>query len=128
MLLLDTHAWLWWSSASKRLSLRARRQIDRARQIGVPAVCVWEVSTLVTRGRIRLDRDVRIWVIDALAQPRVRLVDLTAEIAVTAGTIPSSFHGDPIDRMVVATALELRAPLVTADERLKGWPGLEIVW
>jgi PIN domain nuclease of toxin-antitoxin system len=128
MLLLDTHVWIWWSATPKRLSTRARRHIERARELGVPAVCAWEVSMLVTAGRLRLDRDTRLWVMDALSQPRVRLVELTADVAVTAGAISPAFHGDPVDRMIVATALAFRAPLVTADERIRDWPGVEAIW
>jgi PIN domain nuclease of toxin-antitoxin system len=128
VLVLDTHAFIWWVAESRKLSSRARREIRGAREIGVPGVCCWETAMLVSAGRLKLDRDIRDWVRDALGLPKVKWIDLSPDIAVTAGLIARSFHGDPLDRLIVATALELRAPLVTADHRLAGWPGLEIVW
>lgn len=83
---------------------------------------------LVSADRLKLDREVRDWVRDALELPGLKLLELSPDVAVTAGLIERSFHGDPIDRMIVATALELRAPLITADGRLQDWPGLVTVW
>jgi PIN domain nuclease of toxin-antitoxin system len=128
LVVLDTHAWIWWVTQSKKLSRRAKRAIESARQVGLPAACCWEMAMLVAAGRLKLDREVRQWVRDAMDVPRLLWLELSPDIAVSAGSVAASFHGDPIDRMVVATALELRAPLISADDKLAGWPGLETIW
>jgi PIN domain nuclease of toxin-antitoxin system len=56
MIVLDTHAWLWWVSDPSRLSRAAHRKIRTATQIGISAISCLEVATAVTKGRITLDR------------------------------------------------------------------------
>lgn len=83
---------------------------------------------LTTRGRLRLDRDVFEWLEQALALPRVELVGITPEIAVGSTRLGSHFHHDPADQLIAATALALRAPLVTRDERIRDHREVQTVW
>ena len=129
MIVLDTHAWLWWLAEPSKLSRAARQTIDEAEAIGVSAVSCWEVAMLVRRGRISLDRDVATWVRQALAPRRVVSHVLTADVAVTAGLLDGDgFPGDPADRFIYATARAHRAPLVTRDERIRGYDARTTVW
>ena len=91
--MLDTHAWIWWASEPGTLGRVARREIDRARKIGVPAICCLEVATLAARGRISLDRSPLQWMDDALALPRVDLLPLTPAVAIKAAELPANFPG-----------------------------------
>lgn len=119
MIVLDTHAWLWWLADPARLSPTARQAIDETDAIGVSAISAWEVTMLVRKGRISLDRDVAAWVRQALAPARVVPQPLTAKIAVAAGELDGDgFPGDPADRFIYATARACRARLVTRDEAL----------
>lgn len=118
MIVLDTHVWVWWSAASRSLGVKIRRRIDRAERVLIPSICLWEVAMLVEKGRLRFDRPALTWVRQALLIPGVEVADLTPEIAVRASGLGSGFPGDPADRIIVATALENRAPLATKDERL----------
>jgi PIN domain nuclease of toxin-antitoxin system len=128
VIVLDTHAWIWWVSAPQRLGRRARREIARARRVGVPAICCLEVATLAERGRIELDRPTLDWLEDALDEPNLDLLPLTPAVAVRAATLGDSFHGDPADRLIVATAILYSARLVTKDERIRAWPAAPSVW
>lgn len=129
MIVLDTHVWLWWLAEPSRLSHAARRAIDEAETIGVCAISAWEVATLVRRRRISLDRDVAAWVRQALASTRVTSHLLTPEVAVAAGLLDGeNFPGDPADRFIYATARAHRAPLVTRDERIRGFDAHNTVW
>lgn len=83
---------------------------------------------LVTRGRMRLDRAIGEWVRDALVVDRLRLLPIDAGIALTAATIGSAIHYDPADRIVVATALELGAPLVTKDDAITEAGLVRCIW
>lgn len=127
MIVLDTHAWLWWLGGATRLGRRAARRIESADSIGVPAVCCFEVAAAVQRGRIGLDRGVLEWLDAALAAPRVILLPLTPRIAVRASAL-SEFHGDPADRLIVATAIESGAPLITRDTAIRRSRLVETVW
>ena len=84
---------------------------------------------LVLRSRISLDRDVDVWVRQALAQPNVETLPLTAEVAVAAASLErEGLGGDPADRIIYATARAEDAPLVTRDERLRRLDPARTVW
>lgn len=127
MILLDTHAWIWWASADAQLSRRARTEIERAEALGVSPMSCYEVARLAARGRVSFDRDVEIWVRQALAQPRVVPLDVTAEIC-TAAALLAGFHGDPIDRVLAATALAHDIPIVTKDRRIRTSKLVRSIW
>lgn len=130
MIVLDTHAWLWWVSAPERLSKRARTAIDDATEIGVSAISAWEVAMLKQRGRITLDRPVPLWVRAALTtDPRVVELAVDATVAIAAASLSAEgMHGDPADRFIYATARSRGARLLTRDAQLRAHDRARIVW
>ena len=128
MIVVDTHTWIWWVSEPARLGRVARRELDRAKTIGVPAICCLELATLVVRGRISLDRPPLRWMRDTLALPRVELLALTPAVAVKAAELPILFPGDPADRLIAATAILESAMLITKDERLRESSVVRTAW
>ncbi len=121
LLLLDTHALVWTVEERPRLGSGAKRSINiaaRLNQVAVSAISLWEVALLVSKGRLNLSTDVMVWVREALSKPGVNLVPLEPEIAVESTRLPFEMHGDPADRILVATARHHGATLVTADRRL----------
>jgi PIN domain nuclease of toxin-antitoxin system len=128
MIVVDTHAWLWWVNEEAALSESARRTIEQADVIGVATISTMEVAALVERKRITLDTDVRPWVAQALAVDRVRELPLTAEIAVEAGSFGSDFVGDPADRIIYATAIATGSKLVTRDRFLRTYDPARTAW
>jgi PIN domain nuclease of toxin-antitoxin system len=132
VIVLDTHAWIWWLRPSPELSPRVTELLDQADQLVLPSIVIWEVAMLVRKQRIQLptDQDLEQFVRIALAHSRTRLWPLTPRIGIRAGLIGTELHGDPADRLIVATALELGAPLATRDERIRALviPGLLTAW
>lgn len=129
MIVLDTHVWLWWSNESRRLSRAARGAIEQAEAIGIPVASCYEVATLAARGRITPSRPVREWIARALAEPRVSALPLTSEIASDAALLDRRrFVGDPLDRMIYATARSVDAALVTKDRRLLEFDPARTIW
>lgn len=126
MTVLDTHAWIWWRSDPSRLGRRAKKEIDGARRLGLSAISVWELSMLVRKKRLELDRDLLEWAEGALEDPRLELLPLTPAVAVLGSEL--EIHGDPGDRIIAATALLAGATLVTKDARLQGYGPLRTVW
>lgn len=131
MIVLDTHAWIWFLDDPHRLSTRARKAVDRAVQAGkvhVSSISVWEVAMLVDRGRLQLHRDLADWLADTERLPFLHFVPVDNAIAVKSVQLPAPLHGDPADRLIVATALHLGAALVTRDARLVGYRHVKTVW
>lgn len=90
----------------------------RKEELIIPVIAVWEVALLTARGRIELSGPVEDWVAEALAAPGYQLALLTSEIALLCHSLPGGLHADPVDRMMVATAIDLAATLVTRDKTL----------
>ncbi len=121
MIVLDTHVWIWWVSGSDVLTASQHRAITEATEIGVSAISCWEVAKLVERGRLVLDRPVLDWLRAALTYPGVRLLGLTPDVAVASTMLPGSFHRDPADQIIVATARLYECPLLTSDQKVLGY-------
>lgn len=119
--LLDTHTLVWWQAGGRRLSRRAAATIRDAEALLISPLTGWEVATLNRLGRLVLDRDPSTWIRDLMRSERVGSAPLTIEAAAWAGTLPPTFPGDPIDRLLYATARDLRVPFVTKDERLRSF-------
>lgn len=128
MIVLDTHAWVWWLSKPEKIARKAERAIARADRILVPAICAWEVAMKAEARRLRFDRPYDAWIDEALAaDPRIELVPLLARISVEAVRL-SWDHGDPADRMIVASARVLEASLVTSDEAIRESRLVRCIW
>jgi len=121
-LLLDTRIWIWvLEGAVPEIGHAAQNAVMEAGAIGkvlVSAISVWEVGMLEAKGRIRFSLEVGEWVRRALAAPGVHLAPLTPEIALDSTRLPEPVHGDPADRILVATARRMGATLVTRDTRI----------
>lgn len=128
MILLDTHAWLWWCADPARLSRRARALIEEAPVRAVSPLSCFEVVRLAVRGRIALDRPAEVWVRQALGQPGVEELPPSAAVAARAAALPDAFPGDPVDRLLYATALAARVALLTKDRRLRDFDGSTCIW
>lgn len=128
MILLDTHAWIWLVDDPDRLSGPARTAVEAADVLGVSPISALEVAMLVRRERLRLDRDVGAWVHAALAGERIAEIPLSAATAVRAGSLDATFPGDPADRLIYASAMELGTRLVTADRAIRGFDPSRAVW
>ena len=120
-LLLDTHILLWWLSDSGRLSAGQREALGRAGEkspLLVSDISLWEVAMLHSLDRIRLALPLREWLSKAVAPPLVRRQGISPAIATEVAALPDSFHRDPADRIILATARVLGATLLTQDQRI----------
>jgi PIN domain nuclease of toxin-antitoxin system len=128
VIILDTHVLIWWLSEPKKLSKNASRALKTTKRIGIPAIVTWEFAMLLAKGRIQIDRPALDWLQTALAEPRVELLPLTPSIAVQSTRLGVGFHGDPADGLIVATAQIEGVPLVTKDQRMLDYEGVETIW
>lgn len=131
MIVLDTHAWVWWVASPEQLSEAARERIGLEVAEGgihVSAISCWEVSLLVRKGRLALSLDVADWIAKTEALPFVRFLPIDNRIALRSNSLAGDFHDDPADRLIVATALILGAPLITRDTRILAYPHVQALW
>lgn len=125
MLLLDTHVLVWLDEGNPRLGKTALQTIDEALtsgQLGVATISFWEVAMLIKKQRLAMQTEIADWRFELL-QAGLLEIPLRGTTAIRAGQLPL-FHGDPADRMIVATAIENGATLMTADEKILSWKQL----
>ena len=131
MIVLDTHALVWWVTGDAELSANARAAIKKelnGGEIIVSSISAWEIAMLVAREKLVLTVDVDAWLAAVAEIEVVRFVPVDNEIAVKSVSLPGEFHKDPADRMIVATARVLAVPLVTKDEKMRAYPHVKTIW
>jgi PIN domain nuclease of toxin-antitoxin system len=120
-ILLDTHVWIWLAQGNSILSLAARKAVDRAREedhLLISPISVWEISMLVQRKKIILEMDLMDWLKHWIELPGIQFAELSCHVALLSNRLPGQIHGDPADRILIASAFEEQALLVTADEKI----------
>ena len=130
MILLDSHVIIWLALKPDRISRAATAAIRRADEAGelsaTSAVCLFEIANAIRRGRVQI-------VIPADAflgriKSRFKIVPVSDEIAIHAGLLGDPFHGDPIDRLIAATAILENCTLTTSDRKLLASGVCETLW
>ena len=119
--LLDTHILIWWLQGDGPVSPEQRRLLNAAdgdTPLRISDISLWEIATLHSLGRIRLALPLREWLEKAVAPPLVRRHGISPAIAAEVAALPDSFHRDPADRILVATARILGATLLTHDRHI----------
>ena len=129
--LLDTHAWLWWVTDDRRLSRRAKTTIDAAQRdndVWLSLISVWEIARKVEKRQLTFDRPLVDWLDAATTMPGLQLVELTRPILVDSCALPSPFVGDPADQIIVATARQSGAVVVTKDRKIRQYTHARSIW
>jgi PIN domain nuclease of toxin-antitoxin system len=129
MVVLDTHALLWWALDPDRLSRAAAASVREMELRGgfASAISIWELGVKIQRGKLDLGISIEEFTrrIDRSAIVELLPVD-TATWLRSLGLAWD--HRDPADRVIVATAVLRGAPLVTADEEIHRFQGVTCVW
>ncbi len=131
MIVLDTHAWIWWVTDPTRLGTKASAAIIAAeldQAIVVSSISVWEIAVKVSLGKLTLDRDIRVWIAAASMYPGLTVHPVDPSDALESTLLPGTFHKDPADRMLIALARRLDAPLVTNDAAIRRYRHVKTLW
>lgn len=133
MIVLDTHALIWWVNEDKKLSSRALKAINKelAREDGeliISSITTWEIALLINKGRLSLTMDIDDWVDTVASIEGVRFVPIDNDVAIQSVRLPGEFHPDPVDRMITALARHLSVALVTSDEKIRAYKHVKTVW
>ncbi len=129
--LLDTHAWVWWVTADRRLSRSALRRIEKdqtTETLSLSLISIWEVAKKVEKGQLVLDRPLDDWLDLATHRSGLHLAELTRPILAESCRLPPPFHGDQADQIIVATARDRDATIVTKDREIQRYAHVRSVW
>jgi PIN domain nuclease of toxin-antitoxin system len=119
---LDTHIWIWWMLGDPCLGKAEREALDTLAPENRPIISdisLWEFATLVDMGRVVIDRSVADWLRIAASPATVRVQPITPAIVAEMNRLPATFHRDPADRLILATARSLKLLLATKDRKIR---------
>lgn len=131
MIILDTNALIWWTTAPEKLSKKALKTIEKANgetEILVSSISVWEVYLLVKKNKLRLSLDIDRWLEKVESLPSVRFIPVDNRIAVRSVDLPDFLSKDPADRIIIATALQYGAVVVSSDKKILKYPRVQSIW
>jgi PIN domain nuclease of toxin-antitoxin system len=120
-ILLDTHVWIWVMTGNPCLQEvfgKSLEMIAKKNGVLVSPISIWEMGMLVEKKWIEIEMDLFVWVDQALDTPGISLAPITPRIAILSSRLPGTLHADPADRLLIATAHEESAVLVTCDEKI----------
>lgn len=120
--LLDTHFWIWWVTGQDTLTRTERQALGAAAesgQLALSAISLWEAQMLHARSRLQLEIPFEAWILQAAAASVVQILPLDVSVILALNNLPRSFHGDPPDRIIVATARARDLPLATRDRVIR---------
>lgn len=129
--LLDTHTWIWWHSHPAQLSKKVTALIGnpaKYSELLLSAISPWEFCKLIEKGRLGISCEPLAWIETALDMPKLRLVPMSPAIACHSTTLPAPFHDDPADQIIVATAREENAVILSCDKRIRAYPHVRSLW
>jgi PIN domain nuclease of toxin-antitoxin system len=129
VILLDTHVVIWVSQESRQITKAARQAMRKARRNGpllISSLTLYEIAQLAARGRVQVKPSLEAYLREIECLFIVKPVD--AAVAIASSTLPPTYPGDPVDRIIGATALVEGIPLVTADERIRRSGCLQTIW
>lgn len=118
MILLDTVTLIWFSLGDARLGPSSRSLLEEGDAFAVSVITAWEVAMLVRKRRLDLGQKPLAWIRTVLADSRMKLAPITPDVAIEAGLLPNIIHGDPADRLLIATAKDLECPILTPARQI----------
>jgi len=133
LIVLDTHALIWWVSGNKKLSSKALESINKELsrddgQILISSITTWEIALLIKKGRLSLTMDIDDWINTVELIEKVTFIPMDNIVAIQSVRLPGEFHPDPADRIITALARHLSAPLITGDEKIIAYKHVKTIW
>lgn len=131
MIVVDTHVLIWFVDNPKKLSSKAVKIINKEKENGVilvSSISIWEIYLLIKKNKLKFNIEAETWIKEIEGLPFIQFVPINNTIAAKSVNLPGEFHADPADRMIVATAREKGAVLISSDEKIRKYPHVQAVW
>jgi len=128
--LLDTHIWIWLNSSPEKLSQQANKAIKKSKNNGLylSIISCLEVSKLHEKGRIHLSTTLSEWINQAIEYPELSIIDINPKTCTKPAELNIAQIKDPIDQIIIATAMDNKLPLITADENIRKFAKIKTIW
>ena len=129
--LLDTHTWIWWNMNPQNLSRRVTEiisNIDAYEEMLLSAISPWEFSKLLEKQRIGISCNPEDWINIAIDMPKLRIAPLSPILSYRSTVLPQPFDNDPAAQIIVATAREENATILTKDEKILEYENVSSLW
>lgn len=131
MIVLDTNVLVWWISSPEKINKKSLKIIEKENKNGeilVSSISVWEIYLLIKKGRLQFTVHPDNWLEKVENISSIRFVPIDNKIAARSVNLPDPLHNDPADRIIIATALQIGAKLITSDQKILGYPHIQTVW
>jgi len=129
--LLDTHTWIWWNMNPGKLSKKVKMLIHDTEgydELLLSAISPWEFSKLLEKKRLGISCNPEDWIKAALDMPKLRVIPLYPMLAYRSTVLPQPFHDDPADQIIVASAREENATILTKDQKIIRYEHVKSLW
>jgi PIN domain nuclease of toxin-antitoxin system len=128
--LLDTNAWLRVIARPDELAAAVRALMSQRGILpfGLSAISIWEVTLKVRKGKLDLLPTTERWLQTALNRSVVQVLPIDAAVARLANELPGTFHEDPADRLIAATALHFNLEIITSDVNIRSYNAVRAIW
>ncbi len=131
MIVVDTHIIIWDALKPDQISKKAKKAIETANETDGILFCeisLWEISMLISRSRIKVGISFQEFIRLVFASNNYQYQGITPEIAEKSTTLPNEVNKDPADRIISATSVIKKAPLITADKNLQKAKSIKTIW
>lgn len=132
VIVLDTHVLIWWINQPEKLSVKSQKTITNAVKDGgkllVSSISIWEIYLLFKKDRLEINMDIDAWVSKIERIKYLEFVPVNNAIGAKSVMLPNFSNRDPADRIIVATAREYGAMLVTSDQKIRKYSYVKTIW
>jgi len=131
VIVVDTHVIIWDALESKLLSKKAKNAINKANERDGIIFCeisLWEIAMLIKKARISIDTSYQDFIKMVFLSNKYQFKGITPEIAELSTSLPDEVNKDPADRIIAATSLIYKIPLVTTDKNLLNADSIKTIW
>jgi PIN domain nuclease of toxin-antitoxin system len=132
LIILDTHAFVWYIDNPKLLSKKALERIlatvDNGLPVLVSSITIWELCILTLKERLKIEGGVESWLDNVLSLTEFEYVPVNNSIAIESAFLPGNFHADPADRIIVATSRLHNATIITKDKKIRDYSHVDSLW
>lgn len=131
MILLDTCAIIFAALTPEKMAIKASEAVARGVELKALACCdisIWEMATLISKGRLKPAADSCTFISQIVTAYSLTVLPISPEIAILSTDERLFSHKDPCDRIIAATCLHHKIPLITSDANLHTVVGLQTIW